>query len=253
MADVTGEARFARAAQESTAPRPKQPRPIVILGAGGIVQAAHLPAYAKAGFPVAAIADIVPGKAQRVAEEIPRSTAGGHVVRAFDSVEDAVRLAPPNAVFDVAVPASQFMGILPLLPEGAAVLMQKPMGETLEEAKKIRALCRKMRLTAAVNFQLRYAPNHLGASALAKAGLLGQLDLHAVGTLDVPGEGAAAGDSVPQYSLRRSHSIVAGKSARRLCEDSAESTVRNAGGDKDFDDSGLWGVDACSCDDESWP
>jgi predicted dehydrogenase len=175
MADVTGEARFARAAQESTAPRPKQPRPIVILGAGGIVQAAHLPAYAKAGFPVAAIADIEPGKAQRVAEEIPRSTAGGHVVRAFDSVEDAVRLAPPNAVFDVAVPASQFMGILPLLPEGAAVLMQKPMGETLEEAKKIRALCRKMRLTAAVNFQLRYAPNHLGASALAKAGLLGQL------------------------------------------------------------------------------
>jgi predicted dehydrogenase len=110
-----------------------------------------------------------------VAEEIPRSAAGGDVVRAFDSVEDAVRFAPPNAVFDLAVPASHFLGILSLLPAGAAVLMQKPMGETVEEAKNIRALCRKMGLTAAVNFQLRYAPNHLGAAALAKAGLLGEL------------------------------------------------------------------------------
>jgi len=78
-------------------------------------------------------------------------------------------------VFDVAVPASQIMAILPLLPKGAAVLIQKPMGETLEEARNIRELCRQRGLTAAVNFQLRYAPNNLGAVALAKAGLLGEL------------------------------------------------------------------------------
>ena len=172
MADDTSEARYMRAVEESAAPRPKQPRPIVILGAGGIVRAAHLPAYEKAGFPVVAIADNVPGRAAALAAEV----AGGEGVRGFDSVEEAVRFAPVNAVFDVAVPASQFMGILSQLPEGAAVLIQKPLGETLAEAKSIRALCRERRMTAAVNFQLRYAPNNLGAVALAKAGLLG--DLH---------------------------------------------------------------------------
>jgi predicted dehydrogenase len=140
----------------------------VILGAGGIVSAAHLPAYSKAGFPVIAIADKEPGKAAELA-------TGHKVLRSFESVAEAVRFAPPDAVFDLAVPASQILSVLPLLPAGAAVLMQKPMGETLEEARSIRDLCRRMGLTAAVNFQLRYAPNHLGAVALAKAGLLGEL------------------------------------------------------------------------------
>jgi predicted dehydrogenase len=175
MADPTCAAEYMRAAEESAPPRPKRPLPIVILGAGGIVRAAHLPAYAKAGFPIVAIADNVPGKAPTLAAEISRSGAGSDVVRGFDSVEEVVRFAPANAVFDVAVPASEILRILPLLPEGAAVLMQKPMGETLQEAKIIRAMCRRRGLTAAVNFQLRYAPNHLGAAALAKAGLLGEL------------------------------------------------------------------------------
>lgn len=149
-------------------PRPRQPRPIVIVGAGGIVSAAHLPAYAKAGFPVVAIADAVPGKAVSVAAEFG-------VSRTFDSVADAIRFAPGDAVFDVAVPASQILSILPHLPRGAPVLIQKPMGETLEEARAIRDLCRSRGLVAAVNFQLRYAPNNLGAVALSQAGVLGEL------------------------------------------------------------------------------
>jgi predicted dehydrogenase len=160
--------RYTAAVDASGPPKPKAPRPIVILGAGGIVRAAHLPAYAKAGFPVVAIADSVVGKAAALAAEFG---AG----RGFDSVAEAIRFAPPDAVFDLAVPAAKILDVLPLLPKGAAVLIQKPMGETLEEATRIRALCRERGLTAAVNFQLRYAPNHLGAVALAKAGLLGEL------------------------------------------------------------------------------
>jgi predicted dehydrogenase len=160
--------KYRRAVETSGPPKPKAPRPILILGAGGIVRTAHLPAYAKAGFPVVGIADNVAGKAAQLATE---SSVG----RGFDSVAEAVRFAPRDAIFDVAVPASQILGILPLLPEGAAVLIQKPMGETLEEATSIRALCRDRGLIAAVNFQLRYAPNNLAAVALAKAGLLGEV------------------------------------------------------------------------------
>ena len=49
-------------------PRPSRPRPIVIIGAGSIVQTAHLPAYARLGFPIAGIYDIRrDGRAQTAA------------------------------------------------------------------------------------------------------------------------------------------------------------------------------------------
>jgi predicted dehydrogenase len=159
---------YRQAVESSEPPKPRAARPIVILGAGGIVRAAHLPAYAKAGFSVIGIADSMAGKAAQLAQEF----GAGH---GFDSVAEAVRFAPADAIFDVAVPASQILEILPLLPKGAAVLLQKPMGETLGEAASIRTLCRERGLTAAVNFQLRYAPNNLGAVALANAGLFGEL------------------------------------------------------------------------------
>lgn len=160
--------RFRKVVEDARPPAPLAPRPIVVLGAGGIVRAAHLPAYAKAGFPVVALADAAPGRAAELA-------AAQGIGRGFDSIAEAVAYAPKDAVFDVAVPASQILAILPQLPAGAAVLLQKPMGEDLDEARAIRDLCRERGLTAAVNFQLRYAPNHLGAMALAKAGLLGEL------------------------------------------------------------------------------
>src|SRR5580698_9319889 len=162
------EERYRRAAEASGPPRPKAARPIVILGAGGIIRAAHLPAYAKAGFPVIAVADSASGKAAELASE-------RGIARGFNSIEEAVRFAPSDAIFDIAVPASQIMTILPQLPSGAAVLLQKPMGETLEEATAIRDLCRQRGLVAAVNFQLRYSPNNLAAVALERAGLLGEL------------------------------------------------------------------------------
>ena len=67
------------------------------------------------------------------------------------------------------------MTILPQLPAGAPVLIQKPMGDNLEDATAIRDHCRQRGLVAAVNFQLRYSPNNLAAVALRQAGLLGEV------------------------------------------------------------------------------
>lgn len=152
----------------SIAPRPLAPLPIVVIGAGGIVRSAHLPAYAQAGFPVAALADPVPGRAAEVAKQFG-------VGLAFESVAECIKAAPRQAVFDVAIPASQLLSLIPMLPDGAAVLLQKPMGETLAEARAIRGLCRAKGLTAAVNFQLRYAPTILRARGLQEGGILGEI------------------------------------------------------------------------------
>ena len=154
--------------REAVAPRPKVARPIVIIGSGGIVHDSHLPAYKKAGFPVAALVDVNREKAEGLAKAFG-------VPFATNSIAEAIKYAPANAVFDVALPAKAIAGVLPQLPDGAAVLIQKPMGETLAEAVEILKICRNKGLTAAINFQLRWAPNMLAARALHGTGALGEL------------------------------------------------------------------------------
>jgi len=101
--------------------------------------------------------------------------SGRGISRTFSSVAEAVRFAPTDTIFDVAVPASQLAHILSQFPDGATVLMQKPMGETLQEALIIRNLCRNKGFIAAVNFSLRYSPNNLVITSLANGGFLGEI------------------------------------------------------------------------------
>lgn len=152
-----------------TAPLPKNPRPIISIGAGGIVHDAHYPAYQMAGFPVAGLYDLNSERAHMMAEKFS-------VPATFPSVAEAVIHAPDNAVYDVAVPASAITNILEQLPDGSAVLIQKPMGETLAEAKAILELCQRKNLIAAINFQMRWAPFILAARSLIDQGTIG--DLH---------------------------------------------------------------------------
>jgi len=145
------------------------PLPIVSIGAGGIVHDSHLPAYRKAGFPVFALIDPDQAKANALAGEFS-------VANVYRSIAEALPKLPQACIFDVAVPASAILKVLPQLPDGAAVLIQKPMGETLAEAVAIERLCREKGLIAAVNFQLRWAPVMQAARQYALAGLLG--DVH---------------------------------------------------------------------------
>ena len=159
------EERIAIALAVAKTPMPKSVRPIIIIGAGGITRDAHLPAYQKAGFPVSALVDVDRQKAEDLADRycVPLAT---------NSLEEALKVSP-QCVFDLAVPASELLNVLRAIPDGAAVLMQKPMGESLREAQAILVACREKGLTAAVNFQLRYAPAMLIAKELNQAGLLG--------------------------------------------------------------------------------
>lgn len=162
------------------APLPRAPRPIAVVGAGGIVRDGHLPAYRKAGLPVWSITDLSPAKAQAMAEEfgVPRVAA---------SVSELVATAPEPVVYDVAVPAAAILDVLAQLPRGSAVLLQKPMGENLDQARKILALCRERGMTAAVNFQLRFAPQVLAARSLVESGAIGELhDLEVRVTVHTP-------------------------------------------------------------------
>ena len=143
--------------------------PVYIIGAGGIVNAAHLPAYAIAGYNVQGIYDIDKKKAETTAAKF-------NLPHVFASVAEMIAHAPSNAVFDIAVPGSQTIPLLQQLPEGAAVLLQKPMGESYKEAKEILALTSAKKMLAAINFQLRYAPYILAAKDLINKDLIGKLN-----------------------------------------------------------------------------
>jgi len=145
--------------------RPSRPRPIVIIGAGGIVNDAHLPAYRLAEFPVAGIFDIDRGRAEALATKWN--------LKAFSSLEEAAAIE--GAVFDLATPPAAHVDVLSALPKGSVALIQKPMGRDLDEATRILKLARDRSLTAAVNFQLRFSPMMLALADALHRGLLGRL------------------------------------------------------------------------------
>ncbi len=146
---------------------PSKATPIIIIGAGGIVSDAHLPAYRKAGFPVKGIYDLNPTRAKQVAND-------WNVGEVFDNLEDAMAHGT-DVIYDLALPPSAIASILKHIPTGATVLIQKPMGENFQQAKEILVVCRERNLNAAINFQLRFSPQMLAVRDALEQGTLGDL------------------------------------------------------------------------------
>ena len=81
-------------------PLPRKQHAIDIIAAGGIVRDAHLPAYRKAGFPVAGIYDPDPEQAHARAREFG-------IPRVYESLEEAVS---QENVIDLATPPEAHLG-----------------------------------------------------------------------------------------------------------------------------------------------
>lgn len=157
-----------RPAEAYTVRLPDRRRPIVIIGAGGIVRDAHLPAYRKAGLEVAAICNRTAGRARQLADRFD-------IPRVYSALGDAVAGAAEDTVWDLAVMPEQYLEAIEMLPDGAAVLIQKPLGNDLAAAEAVAALCRRKRLVAAVNTQLRFAPYVAEARRLIAQDAIGEL------------------------------------------------------------------------------
>jgi predicted dehydrogenase len=142
--------------------------PVYIIGAGGIVNDAHLPAYQLAGFAVAGIYDVDVAKAQATAARFG-------IPAVYNELSALITATGSKAVFDIAVPADRLPQLLKTLPAHANVLMQKPMGMHYAQAKEILAITRDKQMNAAVNFQLRYAPFITAARQLIEDGVIGEL------------------------------------------------------------------------------
>jgi predicted dehydrogenase len=161
---------------------PETNQPIIIIGASGIVKDANLPAYEMAGFTVFGITNRTISKAHDLAKQFK-------IAHVFENVADAVKNAPSNAVYDITVLPDQYIEILEQLPDRAAVLIQKPMGNDLAQAREIIAVCERKNLVAAINFQLRFASFVSAARHLINEGIIGELyDFEFKVTVNTPWE-----------------------------------------------------------------
>ncbi|MGH9614329.1 MAG: Gfo/Idh/MocA family protein [Bryobacteraceae bacterium] len=138
------------------------------VGAGQIMNQAHLPAYRKAGFRVLAITD-----ANRQAAEDTAKKFG--IPRVCGTVKELLDI-PGIDIADIAVPAISNPELsAQALAAGKHVLVQKPMAETLAAAERMAASAHAAKRKLAVNHQMRWSPSVRAASDLLKRGLLGEL------------------------------------------------------------------------------
>jgi predicted dehydrogenase len=143
-------------------------RPIAIVGAGAIVDVAHLPAYRAAGLDVAGIHDHHPGRAAEVAERhaVPRVYASLDELLADDRVE----------VVDVAVTASAQPEIVRrVLESGRHVLAQKPFAPDPATGLALVELAEARGLGLVVNQQLRFEEGMVAAHRMIELGWIGDV------------------------------------------------------------------------------
>ncbi len=141
---------------------------IGIVGAGQIVNQAHLPAYRKAGFRVAAITDRNLDAAAAAAQRFG-------IERVCGSAGELLAL-PEVEIADLAVPARENPDLAALaLASGKHVLVQKPMAESLSEAERMVDAARRANRKLAVNHQMRWSPAVRAAACLLTEHALGEL------------------------------------------------------------------------------
>lgn len=139
---------------------------IGIVGAGGIVQYGHLPAYQAAGLRVVAITDLDLDKARDVAARfgIPAVAA---------SAEELVRTAGVDIVDIAVMPWDQPAIVAIATAAGRHILAQKPFALDLESARRMVDQAESAGVRLAVNQQMRWEPAIAAARSLVRQGAVG--------------------------------------------------------------------------------
>jgi predicted dehydrogenase len=150
--------------------KPKLPRRmdhgIGIVGAGGIVNYAHLPAYKKAGFKVVGITDRNREQAERTAKE-------HGIGKVFASVDELLS-QPEIEIVDIAIyPTEQVAIVEQATAAGRHLLCQKPFAVEYSKAVRNVQLAERAKVKIAVNQQMRWDAGIRCARLLIDDGWLG--------------------------------------------------------------------------------
>lgn len=95
----------------------------------------------------------------------------------FDTMDEMLKQTRPDIIFDCTVPAAHCQVVIKALNAGCHVLGEKPMADSMENARKMVRAAGKARRTYAVTQNYRYNPNTRAAAKLIKDKLIGNLDM----------------------------------------------------------------------------
>lgn len=140
---------------------------IGIVGAGMIVNAAHLPGYRKAGLQVKALCDLN--------EDAARQTAQRYGVADYYTSYHPLIERRDIDIIDIAIPNEGRIEIVKAAAAaGKHILMQKPFAHRLEEALEMIAIAKAANVKLVVNQNGRYAPFYYAAKQIIDSGVLGE-------------------------------------------------------------------------------
>jgi len=142
--------------------------PIAIVGAGGIVDGAHLLAYKKAGLEIVGITDVDQDRAKGVASRHDISTV-------YPDLSTMLRDSKAK-VIDIAVPpAVQRDVFIEVAKSGRHILAQKPLATTVADGELIIKAANESGIIAGVNQQLRFEEGIAAAYKMVDLGWVGKV------------------------------------------------------------------------------
>ena len=142
--------------------------PIAIVGAGGIVDGAHLLAYKKAGLEIVGITDVDQDRAKDVANRHDISTV-------YPDLSTMLRDSKAK-VIDIAVPpAVQRDVFIEVAKSGRHILAQKPLSTSVADGEMIIKASKDSGIIAGVNQQLRFEEGIAAAYKMVDLGWVGKV------------------------------------------------------------------------------
>jgi len=151
-----------------TRPAPARPLRVAIVGLGkmGMVHGSVLAMMPEVE--LVAFVDALPGMAKTL-------YGMGHRAPFFATLEEALRLAKPDAVWICTPPDSHAALAEQAAAAGAAVFVEKPLAHRLEDAVRIEALARTGKVAIACGYAQLYMPAFAAAREALAAGVLGSV------------------------------------------------------------------------------
>jgi len=153
-------------------PFPKdRPLRVVQVGCGGMAQGwVDRSVKRKGRIEVVGLVDIKRESAEKTAE---KHGLPGSVV--YNTLTEALKKAQPDAVFDITIPGAHHAVTLEALGAGCHVLGEKPLAESLPQAREMCAAAQKAQRLYMVTQNRRYIPAIIGFRNALKDGAIGEL------------------------------------------------------------------------------
>jgi predicted dehydrogenase len=140
-----------------------------IIGLGGIAQLVHLPILSKLNnVDIEAVAEVNKSRLKAIADKfsIKNRFADYKELLVNPDIEAVVIATPTSTHAEIAIECIQ---------AGKHVLIEKPLGRTIDEANKINAAAKKHKRLAMVGMNLRFRPDAMLLKTVLNSGELGEI------------------------------------------------------------------------------